>query len=491
MKRRALSILLIISFCTISWAQLPTVSFGEENDDYDNIMSSCTHFLGSQGESLYLLTRKTKTFAFICKDYMLMKCDKNLQSEWSVELPESEDHELLVCSMSENKFTSLIMDEGRKKGVITKYSVNLNDPAHTVHQEVFRNIETSKKEFIHWEASSPNKAFHCLIYVLLDEKQNSAEFAEILLDNELNILWEKQYNLRALNDIFVTNEGQVVTMGYNSNPEKEASSFIFSILDINNENSFLSEAQHFTAQKAAIVNYVNHKLVVSGLLRSSESTRRDTYYDGVFGLAFDFAANTCHSDTVHFTNTELNVFGNEKGTKKNKYGFADALVHEQQAQTTFGGAALFRRFYVVESRDYSGLSSRVFNQIGAVAVATDTNGHIIWHRPFRSETVQGEFGNLINIDIFGRGDQVYLMQNEHEKSPQTYDIAPTVKKLKATINSCCLAIYGISYDGSVQKNLFNQDSREMLIDNLFRLDDTHYIFMRAKGGHSTLGTLGF
>jgi hypothetical protein len=207
---------------------------------------------------------------------------------------------------------------------------------------------------------------------------------QVLLDETFQILWDKQYGNHSLNDVWVDNDGVMYLFGYDYDKASSETAIEVCMLDVNEENRYTARAMLGEVFRLKLLNIVNNKAVAAGYIRTPQSPKNSDCFDKLLGVAFDLNTEELKVDRTTITSDELNVFGNKSTKKPNKEGMVDNLVLVDRTPTNFGGALLIQREWKITTRSTKTPDQHDYYTMGALALAVDTNGRIVWHKPFRT-----------------------------------------------------------------------------------------------------------
>lgn len=407
----------------------------------------------------------------------------------TLELADTKGYELITTNIVEGKLYLLFSNRTKNsyallRGVVNLADMTLSTPLTPIYQE-----ETAKSDIDHLRAAkSDNGDFIGLAFGVYHNATQEFQSHEMLLDNTLEELWVKQYPMNPVNAVYVTNEGQLKTMGYYNNKKNQNTKFIFGEFDENGEDVQEVMLDVTNVEYGQLLNCINGKFVFVGLLGDGREV--NTTYSGIYGVVYDLNSHRALSNTHEFTNDEINVFENSSLKSKVRNAIMNGLDPRSTAATDFGGAVSYARRYTLTITDVRSGSTRTeCYQTGAMVIALDTNCNFVWSKPIRTYMKENGRSSSHHVNICAQGNTVYLVQSEAAKNGEVYDISPKCKQKFFNRIKSRTAVYAIAQDGTVSKRMLGEAERNKITTPLMSAGNGVYWFVSSVPLNSTLNKL--
>ena len=467
----------VLAVSAMAQPSMPTFHFGEANKGYDYMMSHNSHIIADQGSELLIATWETRGILGACIPWGLqvMAVDTNMKVLRQVSLPDTRRSVLVFANYVEGKVYLLYRGE-----FVAEYHRAVIDP-RSMTMESCERVFDSLSGTYYWTAKSDNGLFYALMDVFVHPVSKEVGHRQMLLDEKLEVLWEKRFETNMMSNMKVSDEGEVYLFGSRYDKNSRETIVAAHVLDVDDEKSVEGRVAIGEVHRLALLNIVNGRYAVAaGYIRTPESPKKRDCFDQMLGVSLDLRTGDLKTQTVRFSSDELNVFGNKSTKKENKVGMADALAMVNSIGTSYGGVLLLQRCWKVTTHSTKAPDVHDYYTMGSLAFAVDTTGTILWHKPFR--TVNGErTGQSADIPCYGdapmmaKGDNVYVMLPEPSKTPATYDIASPGTKVMLGNRAHAYVVYGIDRQGTVAKQVAVQKDKGSLMDNWVRLAPNKYL----------------
>ena len=460
--------------------QMPSLRMGTMNKGLDYYMAHESQIVSANGNEIVLVTYDTRTIlgAIIPKALQVVVADSNLNILRQVSIPETRMVELMAANMVDGKVYLLYANLSPAR----VYRAVVDLASMTIESNAFliESLPNFDQELYRGPAKSDNGLFYAMAGLVGNSSSKETSPRQLLLDEKFELLWEKQYETYMFSDVMVNDDGVVYVFGSNYNKTSGATQMDVVILDVNDERHITAKASVGEVFRLRLLNILGNKAVAAGFIRTPKSFKNTDCFDKMVGVAIDLATNEVKTDVADFTSDELNVFGNQSTKKENSVGMVDNLVIAGRTATSFGGSMLLQREWKVTTHSTRNPDQHDYFTMGALAFAVDTNGKIVWHKPFRSVCHEmtgqaNDYSCYLDAPIRAQGDDVYVFLTESAKAPQTYDIAQGAKSAKPQTQKHTTCIYGISKDGNVAKKVYELANKATLVDVWKPLSEDKYI----------------
>lgn len=482
MKNILSFILLTIALAAAAQAQTTVAGYPLEKG-FNMMSADATHVLGECGGEVVAVAHVARGVITLYKDYEVLAIDKTGAIR-SVELPDTKHCDLLAATLVDGQVHVLMAGTDKNQFSISRAAVNVAGMKITTPLTPIYSETLAKSDLPYYlSAQSPSGDFVALYAGIYRNASKDFRAKEVLLDNTLGELWTKQYPLAAVNALRVTDDGQVQTMSYYCNEKENRSGFRFGLLDENGEDVQETTFTSTKIENCRLLNCINGKFVVAGLLVD----KKNSGFSGLCGLAYDMKSRDARMSTSPFTDEEANVLENRPLRSNMKRSAVTAgLTPMSSAATDFGGACSFSRIYTVTTTGAGAPNSTDYYVTGTLAVAVDTDGHIMWRKPFRMAMKEPEHTYFIHAGLCAKGSTVYLVQSEPAKGGLVYDIAATAKMKAVNGFKARTAVYAISPKGEVGKEMFGEASKQKVVSPLMPAGDGKYWFLTSMLSQSAL-----
>lgn len=418
--------------------------------------------------------------------------DSNLTPTASLTLPESSENcKLLTATMDDGKVCLTLVDSSyNKMTFIYKTKIDLATMAPADSTEPMMLIDSlgygRNDRCLAWGAVSPNGRYAAIIYVVEYTELHQYSARAILYDAQLREQWRKDYPLETMEALVVTDDGTMVTMGYEEDAEE--THFVFNILDCRKAESFDAAVKCNHIRQLKFAGVTGRKAIGVGTFGPADRRMQDVLCEGVLTFAFDIEqANLTGFNMRTFQNEELNILLNMKTRRVQRYQDIDLVSVSGYTTTDWGAVVAVGRNWRLDRTEDNGTHSIIYRRIGLHLVAIDTNGHVTWVRNLRRNDIQNGNDNLLSVDMTSQNGVTYIVRNEPRRTPPIYDIGREAKQLEMGSKSA-LAIYTIGADGEVQKQLLTPRTPYSLLRTIKRHDGS-LLLVGANGKKMKLGTV--
>ena len=482
----------MLAMSAVAQPSMPTFRFGEATKGYDYMMSHNSHIIAEQGNELLIATWETRGILGACIPWGLqvVAVDTNMKVLRQVSLPDTKRSVLLFANYVEGKVYLLYRGE-----YVADYHRAVIEPK-TMTLERCESVFDSMPGTYYWTAKSDNGLFYAIADVYVHPVSKEVGHRQMLLDEKLEVLWEKRFETNMMSNLKVSDDGEVYLFGSRYDKASRETIMAAHVLDVDDEKSAEGRVAVGEVHRLALLNIVGGKVVAAGFIRTPESPKKKDCFDQMVGIALDIRTGDVKAATVRFNSDELNVFGNKSTKKENKVGMADALVMANSIGTNYGGVLLLQRCWKVTTHSTKSPDVHDYYTMGSLAFAVDTTGAILWSKPFR--TVNGErTGQSADIPCYGdapmmaEGDNVYVMLPEPSKTPATYDIAAVGSKIMLGNRAHAYVVYGIDREGTVVKQIPVPKDKGSLMDNFVRQAPGKYVGIYSFHKKSVLVHVNF
>ena len=483
MKNRLMAWAFVALMGGMAMAQ-PSLAPGAESKRVTAAMIDGGRYVG-QHEGLHCwLTRSPKsTLGTLRKnEWFVLMADQNLEPLKALGLPQSHNCELLACTLHEGRLCALLADQSESRRSMV-YAAVANLDSMRVEGGALRLVDSvalqKKDRCMLWGATSPDGSLLALVEVVQFGEKKQYTASATVFDSELREVWSKQYALGSLHQVFVTNDGTLVTLGYeNDDPDVH---FVFNVLGPKKSESYGVTVKCEPISSLYLANVTGGRAVAVGTFRPAKLRGDHPLCGGVVGMSFGISEGALLDFTIRpFQNEDINILENEKTSKVQRNQVTDLVKVLGCEAVGYGGVLALGRNYDESYVEANGTLRHTHHAYGVHLAAVDTTGRIRWVRNLRRNDVQKGDDDLLRVVLCGVGDNLCVLKNEGPKQPAAYDIAKAAKTYTVGDKSN-LALYSIGADGTVEKHILEHKTKQQLLA-AEQLHAQGLLLLTGKGG---------
>ena len=475
MKKR---FLLVMAACTLTMyavAQTPRfeVMANQESKKVDDEFVRESKYIG-QYDGLYCFVGEGRRHSKV-----LTLVDHNMVPLRSMTLPESTVNcKFITGSVVGNNAGLLFMDnDERHRAFIYTATMDLDSmrSADSVGLRMIDSVGFSRKDnFMLWAATSENGQYNAMIQVLefTESRQYSAKVT--LFDGRMHKLWSKDYAIGSMENLYVTNNGTVVSLG--REPEGEETRFVYNIVSEKRANTYAAIVKCDPIRELRLAGVVDNHVLAVGLFTPQGARERDNLCGGVVGISFDMDSAIITGFTMRpFMNEDMNILLNKKTKKVQRSQQTDLVSLVGTTLTENGVVMAVGRNYAKDNVENNGTITHLFYRMGLHLVAIDTQGRISWVRNIRRNDYEVGDDGMLNVCMLHNNGRTYIIKSEHRKYPAIYDIAKDVKEYKVGSKGN-LVVYAIDSAGEVEKTIVYKKTPYGVVRGVLRADGKIALF---------------
>lgn len=483
MKKSVLLIAVVCAFAVSGFAQQRlVVQKNMESRKLDDAFVREARYLG-QYDGLYSFVGKEDR-----ERMKLVMVDHNMEPLRIMELPESSVNcKLMAASINGNRVGMLLVDnDERSRALIYTSCFDLDSlrPADGGRGLTMKDSLAfgRKDRCMVWGATSPNGMYNAMVIIVEFTERRQYSAHAVLYDSQMQELWHYDYAMGSMNDLTVTDDGTIVTLGYE--PEGEETHFVFNIMDKHRGDTYDAIIKCDPIREMRLAGVQGNHIMGVGLFNTA-SYRSADMCGGVVGLSFDKDSAILTGFTMRpFQNEDINILDN-KPTKKIQRDQEVELVSVVGSVMNGNGALVsVGRNYRVQHVEDNGSVSYSFHRAGLHLVSIDTLGRVAWARNIRRNDMQKKDDYLLNVDMIQAFGKTYLIKSESRKYPATYNIAKEGKEF-AVDSKGNLVVYTIDADGEVEKAVLEQKTPFAFVRGV-RRNDGVLALITQKGSRSRI-----
>ena len=475
---------LIAIACVIGSAQAQRIQFqqGDKKNKNVYIKPQLVHIAESPQEGKLLVVEPVFNPSKKIKAIKVRLCDMEWKDDKDVRIDDTKNYNIetsfrtggrlhLLLSCHDNDFVKLRHVE------IDANSLDIATDNALINKQLAANEKGIVKT-----ADSPDGKLHGAVLVTWNEITGQAKATATLYDENMRMQWQRELKWGDINQMIVTNRGEVVTAAIGYSPNNEQVSVLrFNVADANGSQAgqLLDKP---TLGNLALLNYADGKIVATAL--EGEGARRftifgvregDKAYTGLYAFCYDINSNQLAASSSHtFTNDDIRVFenasaGEQVGASTNYLNVVDYCATPQ------GGAVLVNRIWKYEVRGQSD-NDRAFS-MGMLLFQLDLDGKISSVAPIRQCNISTDWPPVA-ADMFLHNDKLYIVTNESGNEQEQY--APNMPAQAPTTMfkpNRALAAYAVTASGQVQKQSVVKNESALLGSPLFKVQGNKFYFL--------------
>lgn len=478
--KKVLLTLLFAAIASIGMGQTLTVNYGNEWKKNNVSEINDLDIVGVHNGLTIATTHRYGTFfnAYKKKECMVVALDKGMNITRSLAIEGSDDDEVMASSISNGKLYILTYHKERGKEAFNRWVVNLESmTAEGAPQEVYSQSRERKDKTYQWVAQTEDRSVTGLVFITTNRKSDKFEANQFLLDEEMKIEWQREYPLHSMSQMLVTEDGEIITLGRSAERENTPSKIYATIINEDNTQD-VDVTANLVVTDLRLISYSKGKMLIMGL-GLNVSNKKEVRY---FGATLDFATGKMNASYQSLTQLDLNVFnGDNQGRNSDPIGY-DAFVMRHWKSTQFGAVGTLQVRWAVETCNTQGACNIKYYQQGVLIFAINDNGEILWHFPIRSDYAENGLSLLMANSLLVDGDDVYFVQTEHAKWPESYDLTKSMKTLKLHKGSKMIGVYHVSADGKMSKTKQQLEKKAVLAGTAKRFHNNYIGFLTLGKG---------
>lgn len=470
----------LVSLIYTAGSQNITKTIGQENKKINVGQINGMKILGKDDGLTIAVTNKYNSVLgnYIKKECQILALDENTNIVRSLEIPETKDHTIVASSIYEGKIYILTQYEKRHDVTFQRYVIDSKQMTLVGEPTTILSYQTQRKDNdYNWVEQSPNGLLTGFIHITTNRKSDKFEAYEMLLDEEMNVEWRHEYPIYSLSNIFVSDDGEILTFGKSAWQKGQPSKIYFSLITADNSSDY-SEDTRLAITDSRLISYNNGKLLGTGIGVTPTNNEGVEY----FGFVLDTKKSTVNISYQPLTDVDKNVYSDFDLGRRVITPSTDALVMRHCKATDFGGVCTIQQRWAVQICNQNGGCSVTYYMSGTIVYGLDDNGEIIWHHPIRSNCLQKNNNLLLANSLLVKGNDIFFLQSENPKWPATYDIKKSEKTFKVSKGSKVIGVYHIDANGAISKYNELLLKKGILAGSMEVVDDEYIGFLSLGKG---------
>lgn len=416
-------------------------------------------------------------------DWQVAKLSTDLYPLSRLDLPLTHRCQLLAATMQGTRATVLLVDSSdNRTTLVFGAQIDMDSLSLLSFDTVARYNYGKKDRCLIWGASSDDGLSLGLLTIMqYAQNQQYSSMAKVY-NNELKEIWSREHPVNSVDNIYVTDRGEMLTLGR----EREgANELIFiSVLTARTADSFKNTIKCDPLTSLDILTVKGRHMLCGGLFRPQRTTLDGRVAGGVVTMSF-------HLDSLGMTGFSMRPFQNEdknillnKSTKRvQRDAEVPSVTRLGYTQTPYGMLMAFGRRQLKRSVSANGATEVEYRAQGMHLLAVDTTGEVMWVRNLRRNDVS-EDGQIMPVVLFADGNDVCLLKTEGRKMPEKYEISREAKEYEVGSKGN-LVLYRLNAEGDVDKAILEKKTKHMLA-SVARREDGTLLLMTLNGNRSRL-----
>ncbi len=442
--------------------------------------------IGSKNNHFYILShykggRKHRN----CLYFLVFDKDQNPIAEKII--PETKGLKVKAAFMNDKTIDLLLLKEDSKEQILyhARFDVNTLDPIGD-RKELYHPKLDKKDKCYFFIKSSQDKSWISMIHIIVKENENEFYSTVSLYDEAIEKIWTKSYAIGTLDDIFITNDAEIVTVGRYTDKKKPETTLVFHVISEDDENNYTEDVEVDNMQSASILNVVNGKIICAGLLNTPNKKDACGYYAFSFNTTKRELENF---DSKHLSSLEHACLLNTKVSKSSSSKEVSFMSFYGNCATDNGGVIAFHRKYYIVGNKYVSFQSE-----GILTFSVDTTGTIVWNTGIRKANMESQMMEHLGTGMFHRNGKTYFLFNEHIKNTNSLTGNDPIKWLQIApmlSDDASLVLVSLDNEGNLKKEILDKETKKYLTYSFTQIDEGKYAFILNRKSKSNIAILEF
>lgn len=489
LSKRILLAVVAMSMAASVVAQNITFTHGDKTNGKGLVPSDIIIDKGD-AEDVYYSIEPELTILGGIKSVMVREVNLNYKESKCLKIANTKHFDVLHAQREGSKMHLLVYSNVDDLFVLRQITVDLKSFSVKEDKTLFDVTIDKHVFFYHWDAESPSGNYYAFVFALVNEKVGTASVKAYLFNkSSMERQWEKILDVPAITNVFVTDDGRIVTGGFSNGDDKDDGAVLaFSIVS---EDDVVDARFSSTSKvgELALLNCYGDKVLATFLetergvgLVTGVTVTKGNVYTGCVSFLVDVAnGKVMGSDHRAFSKEEARVFYAASLMSEITSADVNFLSCRASATTTYGGVAVYGRTWKEHVTQSNGMTFDKYQFKGMMLFGVDSTGHFTWVRPLMHDNAVGSTisASRTETDLVAEGDMVYLITNESDKDLPDYDPEKPAKKAVTKPHGAVVA-YSFTADGKVSKQMLEPKGTNIIMTRLRRQAPGVYTFITAK-----------
>lgn len=497
--KRFLLILVALVAIIPAQSQDVTIKKGAESEEIDFSTLLNARLLCSDSEGDLWLTKSDEGVKGLVNihDWHLMRLTEEMSVTQRLDIPMSHRCKLLAATdvfeseAGGRKVTVLLVDSAEEgQTAILRATLSLDSLSLDGGRmdTVARYPYGRKDHCLVWGSVSPSGQYLGTLAIVKYVEIKEYTAVATVYDGEMNILWTREYAVGTTEGIYVTDDGDMYTLG--TEATDDGMRFIFNVMKKSGADTYGVTVECDSVHDMQIVNVLGSQLLCSGLFTNEQADPEDQLSSGIVSMAFDIDSLAISNFSMRFfQNEDMNIMFNED-TKEIQRELGVPMVTPLAClPMPYGAVVAFGHRHVLHLRNANGTVDDSWYAKGIHLVALKADGTIKWVRNIRRNDVTDMAEGMLSLSLFAVGDTVCMVKNEHRKEPDEYIITKEAHEYE-TGDKSNLVLYTVTSDGGMKKTPLEKKTKHALA-NISRRDDDTLLLLTVHGDYSRMTLMNF
>lgn len=472
--------------CALAQGGMVTLAKGEEGKNMEAEALANSWYLGRYDDKDCWLMRMEKgPESFVRKDnWQVVVLDRHLQIYNQVELPMTGDCQVLTLLTNGSYAEILLVDSSKAtKTVVMSAEIDMDSMLLVDNKiDTLFSCDLEKDDCCYvWAAASGNGEYIGLLTLQQFTRKRQYAAEAMMYDRRMNELWSKEYPVGTTSCIAVSDEGEMVTLGYDHDGTNEH--FAISLIAARTGDNYGLTVTCDPVDHMQILSVMDRKVICAGLFSPVKSDVEKDLTGGTVAMVFDIDSTEITKFTMRpFQNEDFNILQNKKTKKVQHRNEVPMVMPLASVVTPYGVVMAVGHRHVLRYKNANGTVSTSYFAQGIHLMALDDEGTIKWVRNLRRNDFEKDEEDGMYMALFMEGDTLCLLKSESHKSPTDYNIAKEAKEYEVGDKSN-LVLYRVTESGDVFKTVLEKKTKHSLIAASKREDGS--VLMLTRAGKKT------
>lgn len=485
MKKPFITLLLMVALTVCAIAQDATLSFGATSKALGAKKTSLYYlnYMGEGQPGVYMMEYRISK----PKGFCLTHYDNDLQELATRTLEDRDDMTYLGGYVNEQGVDVVTLERTwtSMRTILQRYDLKTLDPVGEA--KVLKSFTFSKNDNANFTLSeSPDGELMAGIY-LIQTLNRTPEAQVELYDHTMEPYWSMSCPITSLDDVVVTDSGEVLLGGYTYNELDKKTHFEILYMDGEVQHNYTFEQELGYPRSMEIVRCADGKLIVTGVVQDPDDLKeRAVVAKSIYVLLYNMESKTVE----HYTHYELTHDDNVAMTGKmlvlrTKSGATKFLRSYSSASDEEGVLVGYRPNFIVTENGVP--TSELFG--GILLLRIDTKGSIKWVHTLRQLTQTQPFhGKFAQSYMRTWGQQTMIVYCENAKNQDLKEDANS-KVFFPMKNAANMVVNLIERDGVITTMRLALPDKTTLMGRPHKVSDTEYTIIAGGTTTSQLGKL--
>ena len=455
---------------------------GEKNNKSVTTKPQLVHILECMQDGQLLVVEPIFNPAKKTKAIKVRLCDMEWKDVKDVRIDDTKNYKIETAFRNGDKLHLLLSFVDNDLAKLRHIEIDANSLGIVSDNALINKKLNSSERSVIKSADSPDGTCHGVVFMTENEAnpQNPYSVSAFLFDNDMKQVWKHDWNLLTfIEAVILTDNGELVVASCSVGENQEKTLFLFDIVDAEGtrrDNFFQSTMM----DRMALLNYNDGKVLLTAFEGEGSPYGRpgDRQYSGIYACCYDINTRKSVSEQHYkFTPDDMRIFENARANDR-----VDATTNflnvVDYCATPQGGAVLVNKNWKYELRGKSD-NDRVFN-IGMLLFQLDMEGKITRVTPIRQNNINIDWPP-VGTDMFLYNDKLYIVTNESDNETDQYTPEnPAMAPITMFKANTALAIYSVTSDGQVSKQMVEKERKAYLGSPLFKGKDNKFYFISGS-----------